>query len=204
MLKEKADKVGAPVHSEGASSSGAASSASSTAVLSSSRDAAPPAAAASTRGVRRKSDSPNSPVGKFAVFLAALTAMLGDVVEDVDSDVDDSRPMVAPRPAVPGAHRPGGESSQQLRTTLHDDVIQPTELFDDDVPSMPCIRAELQRHRPKMLPSFYNACVARPVHPREAKTNAKALAAMQSEWDRLRTVPRKDSKRGCWDEDKVQ
>ena len=40
--------------------------------------------------------------------------------------------------------------------------------------------------------------------PVEVKVNAKALAAMEMEWRRLRQVPRKDGKVGVWDEDAVQ
>ena len=51
---------------------------------------------------------------------------------------------------------------------------------------------------------LYNACVARAVKPAEVKTNAKAQAAMNVEWQRLRKVPRRDGKLGVWDEDAVQ
>ena len=47
-------------------------------------------------------------------------------------------------------------------------------------------------------------CVTRPVRPAEVKTNLKVQAAMQLEWDRLRAVPRSDSKKGVWDEGRVQ
>ena len=46
--------------------------------------------------------------------------------------------------------------------------------------------------------------MARPVKPAELKVNAKAKAAMQDEWDRLRRVPRPDGKLGVWDEDLVE
>jgi len=61
-----------------------------------------------------------------------------------------------------------------------------------------------QKHRPKTMQVAYNACVARPVYPKEVNTNPKAQAAKAAEWQRLRQVPRKDGKRGVWDEERVR
>ena len=72
------------------------------------------------------------------------------------------------------------------------------------VPRMPCVAATRQQHRPKAMPGLFNACVARPVTPKEAKTNSKARDAMTAEWQRLRSVRRSDGKQGCWDEDGVR
>ena len=75
-------------------------------------------------------------------------------------------------------------------------------LDGEGVPRMPCTPARRGKHREKItdLDSMVNACVARPVRPAEVKTNLKAQAAMQLEWDRLRAVPRDGGKAGVWDE----
>ncbi len=67
---------------------------------------------------------------------------------------------------------------------------------------MPCTPARQGKHREKItdLDSMVNACVARPVRPAEVKTNLRAQAAMQLEWDRLRAVPRDGGEAGVWDE----
>ena len=70
---------------------------------------------------------------------------------------------------------------------------------------MPCMHVSIRdRKRDAQESPLYNACVARAVKPAEVKTNAKARAAMDTEWQRLRKVPRRDGKLGVWDEDAVQ
>ncbi len=61
------------------------------------------------------------------------------------------------------------------------------------------IRQPNQQHREKipMLQAPFNAAVARSVNKKEMYANPKALKAVRSEWDRLR------SKR-CWSEDLVR
>ena len=90
--------------------------------------------------------------------------------------------------------------------------IQPSANDDDEhehdyVPRMPCVPARIAGHRDKRhcdaAHRWYNACVARPVKPAEVRTNKRAQAAMQLEWDRLRAVERPDGNRGCWDEGRV-
>ena len=74
-----------------------------------------------------------------------------------------------------------------------------------DFPHMPCTPVSIgHRQRDAQESPLYNACVARAVKPAEVKTNAKARAAMDTEWQRLRKVPRRDGKLGVWDEDAVQ
>ena len=53
------------------------------------------------------------------------------------------------------------------------------------------------------MPPF-SACVARPIKPAEVRTNPRARVVMDAEWARLRAVPRRDGKKGVWDEDLVQ
>jgi hypothetical protein len=53
-------------------------------------------------------------------------------------------------------------------------------------------------HRPKLNPQHvYSACVARPVTRKEARENAKATAALDKEWNKLRNMQ-------CWDETRVE
>ena len=53
-------------------------------------------------------------------------------------------------------------------------------------------------HRPKLCPQYmYSACVARPVTKQEARSNAKAMAALDKEWNKLRNM-------NCWDETLVE
>ena len=73
-------------------------------------------------------------------------------------------------------------------------------------PRLPCGPARAHKHREKRNPhgGLYNACVARPVKPAEMRSNPKAKAAMQDEWDRLRSVQRPDGNHGVWDESLVE
>ena len=76
---------------------------------------------------------------------------------------------------------------------------------NEDIPHMPCMPAATQhRQRDAQERPHLNACVARTVRPAEVKTNDKARASMDLEWQRLRKVPRKDGKVGVWDEDDVR
>ena len=47
-----------------------------------------------------------------------------------------------------------------------------------------------------MIHHVYSACVARPVNKKEAKSDAKAMAALDKEWTKLRNI-------NCWGESKV-
>jgi len=67
----------------------------------------------------------------------------------------------------------------------------------DYIPSVPVLDCRIE-HRPHLCPQHVHAaCVARPVTRKEARENAKALAAMDKEWNKLRNI-------GCWDESRVQ
>ena len=69
------------------------------------------------------------------------------------------------------------------------------------VPCMPVISGKSKLpHREKLQDDMGLhglALVARPVRPKEVKTNKKAIEAMQKEWDSLREL-------GAWDEKAVQ
>ena len=67
-------------------------------------------------------------------------------------------------------------------------------------------RKASKKHRAKVpaTQGLFNACVARPVKPAELKTNGEARKAMQTEWDRLRSVERPDGNKGVWDEEAVR
>ena len=93
---------------------------------------------------------------------------------------------------------PGGEDDQEARWRAY------FREESADTPKMPCVTAPQQTHRCKAGPAAFNACVARPVYPKEVKTNPKAKAALDAEWHRLRHVPRKDGTRGVWDEHRVR
>ena len=65
---------------------------------------------------------------------------------------------------------------------------------DDDVVFRTPIVEHVIEHRPKLNPQHvYSACVARPVTRQEARQNAKATAALDKEWTKLRNMQ-------CWGE----
>ena len=72
------------------------------------------------------------------------------------------------------------------------------------IPTFPCESKPRQGHRPQHGTPLYNACVARPVGPKEVREHPKALKAMQDEWSRLRAVGWPDGQQGVWDETKVR
>ena len=73
-------------------------------------------------------------------------------------------------------------------------------------------RAETEAHRDKsdgeqiMHGIPFPCCIARKVNKKEYSQSKEATAAMDEEWENLRTVPRPDPKDkgiGVWDESKV-
>ena len=74
-----------------------------------------------------------------------------------------------------------------------------------DIPRLPCAPARPKdRVKQPTHGPYLQACVARPVTRKECEANPTARAAMQSEWDRLRAVPRPDGNKGTWDEHGVR
>ena len=66
-----------------------------------------------------------------------------------------------------------------------------------DAIAMPVANCPQARRLKLMIHHVYSACVPRPVTKKEAKSNAKAMAALDKEWAKLRNV-------NCWDESRVE
>jgi hypothetical protein len=74
---------------------------------------------------------------------------------------------------------------------------QAKHFIDYGVPAMP-LRSKAHTHRPKEAVVYaYSACVARSVTKKEARQNAKAMAALDKEWKKL-------IDQGCWDNSTVE
>jgi hypothetical protein len=107
--------------------------------------------------------------------------------------------------AATRSHAAADNGDDSSDDDVHDDSRidgRPVDL----IPAMPSSAPDATQHRRRddeAMPT-YNAMVARPVRPAEVKTNPIAMAAMQAEWDRLRSVVRPDGTFGCWDEHYVR
>ena len=66
------------------------------------------------------------------------------------------------------------------------------QFVDHDVISMPLRSTKYQHRSHDATVFFYSACVARPVTKREARSNQKAMQALDKEWNKL-------ASQGCWD-----
>ena len=119
-------------------------------------------------------------------------------------------PAVSAASTPPYARTPGDADDHSGHA---DDYLEqvPTTIYDYDadeaMPRLPCAPSRMHpTHREKtgqhQLPD--NACVARPVRGAELKEKPAPQAAMQREWDRLRSVVRPDGTLGCWDEHLVR
>ena len=65
------------------------------------------------------------------------------------------------------------------------------QFIDHDVISMPLRSTKYQHRNHDATVFFYSACVARPVTKREARSNQKAMQALDKEWNKL-------ASQGCW------
>ena len=145
--------------------------------------------------------------------MASLVAGDNGGIHNGEHDVGDGKSDV-PVKGIPGS---AVACSVKQRCASHEDddattdddgepgLVSDSDDDDDYAPRMPCATARPSAHREKTSAhGLFNACVARPVKPAEVKTNPKARAAMQTEWERLRKVKRPDGTHGVWDEAAVQ
>ena len=129
------------------------------------------------------------------------------IAADADSNEDKRHPLPSVVSAVRGDHVTNTNIIDDSNS--NDGHRDGDELSGSDfVPKFPSVSARTTStaHRSKVsnVRSLYNACVARPVKPAEARTNKAAQRAMQDEWDRLRAVVRPDGTTGVWDEHLVR
>jgi hypothetical protein len=139
--------------------------------------------------VRMARQEHDSIVCSLKAELLAGVGELGQARESYDR-------LVADRRSVMEANATTGDVQEKGRRH---------EVDLGDIPRLPCAPAR-PTHRVKQPTHgpYLQACVARPVTRKECEANRRARAAMQTEWDRLRAVPRPDGKKGTWDEDGVR
>ena len=144
-------------------------------------------------------------VTQFALLCSALlsTVNLGIHEDGVCQELVKSVADILGKHGVSNGCDGSSDSMSTSTTPTTHDVIGSDD-DDDFVPKFPCVSARktssTHRRKSVSLQGLFNACVARPVKPAEAKDNPKAKAAMQEEWDRLRAVVRPDGTKGVWDE----
>ena len=171
-------------------------------------------------GMKVKIDKENAPKGESYEYMAAAA------LERDNAYQSESEPEKEPAPAMPCLeqdeeeplpewideqhHQPGASCP---KTNHKNDVPTLQQMIEEDKnhPKGQCIdkdprngtfgkRKTKQIHREKSKRLWYycyNACVARPVKRKEIDETPKAQAALDEEWNRLKSI-------GTWNEDGVR
>ena len=150
---------------------------------------------------RQSGNSKRATHAELAVLLGTLASILTTTEGSEDDEVS---PHVTNNPRADFDTIDNNSSPHNDQGGCEDSWNNYFQHELEEAPRMPCAPSLVQPHRTKLRRPWYNACVAKPIPPCEYRKIPKAKAAMDSEWHRLRQVPRKDGSRGVWNEDKVR